>query len=243
MNTDNIRELEIADYDILVNLVTAIKRTWKMKNIIAISTFIGVLVFALYYAIVGNNVSYYSSATVYSAVYGSYEESVSGVSMMNTYSGLLGTNRVCDRASGLLGEYGISSEELQSMVKSGSIFLSGASSESRTYGYTLTLGVYGKSNETIVAIANAMAQSFADEINDLLGSSTLQVLDSADGYSIIKSMNAPLFLVLFAFAGCLISTLCIFVLEFFSKTVYSVKQCEMNEDMILGILPYTEKKA
>lgn len=233
----DVNELETADYDILENIKVAFYRLWKMKLIVVLMTLIGFLSFLVYIGIVGVHTTYATSASIYSAVYGSYEDSADGITVMNKYSSLLGSTRVCDRAASSLQEYGISSGTLRSMVSSGYIYLSGASSEAKSYGTKLTLVVRMDSSEHIVEIANAMAKAFSDEINDLLGISTLQVLDEALYYSSFKSINVMLYFILFGAVAFLGTAGVIFVKEFFASKVYSVAQCEPDEDLILGMIP------
>ena len=221
----NIEELETADYDILENIKVAFYRLWKMKIVVLLMTLIGFLAFGVYVGLAGVKTSYFATASIYSAVYGSYEDSMGGVTVMNQYASMLGSTRFCDRAAGSLQEYGITSNELRSMVANGNISLSGASTDSKTYGTKLTLVVNVGTSEYVVDVANAMAKAFADEINDLLGVSTLQVMDEAVEYTAHVGT-----------AGI------IFIKEFFSSKVYSVAQCEQDERLILGMIPYNKEE-
>lgn len=237
MNMD-IRELETADYDILENIKAASYRLWKQKIIVVLMTIVGVLASFIFIGIVGVQTNYIARASIYSAVYGSYEDSADGVAVMNTYASVLGSQRVCERAAASLQEHNISPAALKSMVNSGRIYLSGASTDSRSYGYQLTLVVSTSSYETVIDVTNAMAKAFTDEINDLLGSSTLQVLDEALGYSSSKTISVPLCVLLFAAVAFILTAVVIFIKEFFSAKVYTVSQCEQNKDLILGLIPY-----
>ena len=160
---------------------------------------------------------------------------------MNTYSGLIGTSRVCERAAEKLVGTNITGEYLRAMVNSGRIYLSGANRDSKKYGYSLTLVSTLPTPENAVDITNAMANAFADEINSMLGTSSVQVMDIAQGYYAVNSLNVKLVMLLFTAAGMMLSAGFIFVKEFFSVKVYSVAQCEQNKDMILGLIPYKSK--
>lgn len=232
----SIRELEIADYDLLENVKTALYRLWKFKLVVVLMTLVGFLASLVYISIVGISVNYRSSATIYSMVYGSYEDSTDGVKVMNTYASLLGTSNVCERAAVLLQNTGITGNSLKNMVSSGRIYISGAST--KTYGYKLTLVTVSDSPEYVEEISNAMSRAFADEINDLLGSKTVQVLDSANGVYASKSMSATLCIALFGAVAFVLTCMIIFIREFFSARVYSVGQCENQKDLILGLIPY-----
>ena len=234
----DIKELETADYDILENVKTAFYRLWKLKIVVVLMTLIGLLASVLYISMVGVYTNYRSSATIYSAVYGSSEETNAGVAMMNTYASLLGSTRVCERAANSIIDTNITAAQLRSMVNSGYIFISGASTSSKSYSYKLTLVVVSSDPQYVAVVANAMAQAFVNEINELQGTSTLQVLDEARGISSYKTLNVKLYVILFAAAAFIGSAGVIFVKEFFSPYVYSVAQCESDKEQILGLVPY-----
>ena len=226
----NIEELETADYDILENIKVAFYRLWKMKIVVLLMTLIGFLAFGVYVGLAGVKTSYFATASIYSAVYGSYEDSMGGVTVMNQYASMLGSTRVCDRAAG------------RSMVANGNISLSGASTDSKTYGTKLTLVVNVGTSEYVVDVANAMAKAFADEINDLLGVSTLQVMDEAVEYTAHHSINLTLYFILFGAVAFVGTAGIIFIKEVFSSKVYSVAQCEQDERLILGMITYNKEE-
>ena len=64
MNTE-IKEMEITDYNILQNVVSALYRTWKMKWIIVFATIIGGLLAIAFIKYKGNKYYYYSSKSYY----------------------------------------------------------------------------------------------------------------------------------------------------------------------------------
>ena len=237
---DNVNEMEVADYNILHNILAAFYRMWKLKLVIVFATAIGVLLSIAYLTYKGEEKVYYSSATIYSAVYGSYTETISGVTIMNTYASVLNSTRVCERAASELAEYGISSAELMAMVSEGKITLSGASTESKKYGYRLLLRTTLNSPEHVVVITNAMATAYISEINELLGDDILQVFDEARMSYSSAASSKLITIAIFAGVAFVLSAGIIFVKEFFSSKVYLVSQCEKDKDLILGLLPYTK---
>jgi capsular polysaccharide biosynthesis protein len=128
------------------------------------------------------------------------------------------------------------------MVSSGNISVAGANSNSTAYGYKLTISVKSDSQEEVIPITNAMASAFAAELNELISSNAIQVMDDATGYASYNTMNVSLYLILFSGAAFVLSCIVIFALAFFSPWVRSVTQCEQDNDLILGLLPYTKNK-
>ena len=231
----DIKELEQEDYDLLENIKAAFHRLWKLKLVVILSALVGLLAFFMFLSFTGNPTVYQSAAGLYSAMYGSYEDSAEGVRAMNTYASMLGTSSVCTRAAETLGDPNITAEDLANMVRRGQIYLSGASSNSSEFGYRLTLVTALESSNRIVDVTNAMAQAFSNELNDFLGVSTLRILDPATTYYASQSVNVKLLMVLFGAAGFFMSAAVIFIHGFFSSKVYTIGQCEKNRDLILGI--------
>ena len=238
----DIKEMENADYDLLENIKAAFYQLWKLKLVVALSALIGLIVCFSVLTIVGNSTVYRTGAGIYSAMYGSYEDSADGARVMNTYASMLGTSQVCERAAETLADPDLPAAKLLEMVRNGEIYLAGASSSSRDFAYRLMLIVASENSDRIADISNAMAQAFADEINDFLGVSTLRVLEPATGYMASQSINEKLYMVIAAAAGFFLSAAIIFLTAFFSPKVYTIGQCEKNPEQILGLIPYSVKK-
>lgn len=238
----DIKGIEARDTDIIENTVVALREIWKKRAFVILITIAGFLAALIYISVRGNATRYYSTATLFSAVYGSYSDTTEGVAVMNRYTDLMRSSRVCNRAAQSLSGYHITAEDLQFMLANDYIKVSGANNNSSSYGYRLTVSVYADSAEIVIPIANAMASAFATELNELIGSNAIQVMDEATKYGTYNTMKIPLYLALFtgaAFAGtCGV----IFCLAFFSPWVRSVEQCEQDEDLVLGLLPYTKDR-
>lgn len=241
MNEKDIKDIENVDFDIIENTLVALRELWKKRLLIVLVTIAGLLIALIIISIKGSSVRYYSSATLFSAVYGSYSESNEGVVVMNRYSDLIKSSRVCNRAAQSLARYGITSGDLKEMVANGSIRVGGASKSATSYGYQLIISVYAESEQTVLPITNAMASAFAEELNDLIGSSAIQVMDEAVSYSSFNTLNVAMYLLLFPAAAFVGICGLIFVLAFLSPWASSVAQCEQDKDLILGMLPYTRK--
>ena len=141
MQDEEIRNIVAQDTDIIENAFVAIREIWKKKLLITLVTIAGFLVAVIFVSILGNSNRYYSSATLFSAVYGSYSDTNEGVAIMNRYSDLIGSSRVCSKAAQALANYNITTQDLQRMAEVGDIKVSGANTNSMSYGYKLTVSV------------------------------------------------------------------------------------------------------
>jgi capsular polysaccharide biosynthesis protein len=238
----DIKELEIADYNLLENLKAAFYRLWKLKSAVFVLTLIGLLTSFVFIGFIGVKTNYVATTSIFSAAYGSLSDSSGGVSFMNTYSSLLNSTRVCDKAAAQLNDSSYSSDALKEMVEEEKIYIKGASTNSKNYQYKIYLVAVEDNPSDAIKIANAMADAFVTEINDLAGGGTLQVMDVASDCEETKNINEIIVAIIFSGLTFILSTFLIFVKEFFSEKVYLVSQCEQDEDLILGLIPNGKSK-
>ncbi len=238
----DVKELELADYDLLENIKAAFYRLWKLKSAIILMTLMGLVASFIFLDYVGVKTNYEATSTVFSAAYGSVSDSTTGVTVMNTYSSLLDSNRVCEKAAAELNNSAYTADVLKNMVENESIYISGASTNKNYYGYRIDLVAIAENPADAIDIANAMANAFVAEINDMVGGGTLQVMDEASDVSESKSISVILVALVFCFITFVLSVLIIFAKEFFSELVYTIPQCEQDEDLILGLIPNGKEK-
>ena len=236
----DVKEMETNDFDILETVKVSLRDVWKKKLFVVLFTIIGVLLAVIYVGLTGKNTYYISKASIFSAAYGDTSDSSSGVSAMNTNTELIGSSRVCDRAASMLTEYDISSDYLKALVNSGRVIISGAGTKTSTYGYTLYITTYEVKPEYVVAITNAMASAYANEVNDLIGTSAVQVMDEATSYGVYDSVNIMFYLLIGAVGGAFLSAGIIFMKRFVSPWAASVEQCEKDKDKVLGMIPFSK---
>ena len=76
---------------------------WKSRYFVLLLAFIGAAagVLAAVFAVPKDN-KYTAAANVYCISYGSYSESVNGTDVMRTYSGIIKSRRVAERAAALI---------------------------------------------------------------------------------------------------------------------------------------------
>lgn len=238
MQERDIKNIEANDMDLIENVMVAFRELWKKKLLILLVALAGLLFSLIFVSLKGNSVRYYSSATLFSAVYGASQDSSEGVAVMNRYADMIGSSRVCGRAAQALAQYGITTEELQNMVSTGMISVVGASTNSTSYGYKLTMSVFSDSSDQVLAITNAMSSAFAAELNELIGTSAIQVMDEATAYSSFNTVNTKLYILLITGGALFVICAIIFLMTFFSPWVRSVSQCEQDDELILGLIPY-----
>ena len=207
---------------------------WNKKIYIIVSSLIAFLIGILLTLTVSTENIYSAMSSVYGAIYGSYEESSDATSAMLSYADVLTTKKVCKRAESFLGNTDITADDIQRMIRS----------EYSSDSIILKIWTSADNPETAINVANAVGESFVIEMQTILGSDAVQMLDSADRYYIQKDGFKELWKlrILFAIIGFVVSSAVIFIMELFSNKIKTVEQCIFDEDdIILAILPNEEK--
>ncbi len=207
---------------------------WKKRIIILVISAISFLVGILLTITVSSKNSYSAMSSVYGAIYGNYEESSDATTAMLSYADVLTTKKVCERAESILANSKITANDIQQMI------YAEYSSDS------IILKIWANANDpqTAIDVTNAVGEAFVIEMQNILGSDAVQMLDYADRYYVAKNGFKSLWILrlLFGFAGFGGSCFVFFVKELFSNKLKSVEQCIFDdEDVVLAILPEDEK--
>jgi capsular polysaccharide biosynthesis protein len=179
---------------------------------------------------------YGATASVYSAVYSSDRETDTAISAMTAYSDIVTSNKVCKRALAMVGDPSLSVGDIQGMISA------------RASGSSVIMNIYAYSSDPkkAVSVANAVAQAFVMEIQEITGTDYIQQLDTPDSAYMSSNGFTSLWKnrIMFLVAGIVIAALWFFVRELFSDRVRLVEQCVLlDDDVILGIVPdFGEKK-
>lgn len=173
---------------------------------------------------------YYASATIYSAIYGSYQESVTVSNAIDEYSGVLNSMKVCQRAEALIGDSSIKAEDIQQMI----------SSRLNNTSTIMTVGAYSNNPAVSMKVANAVAEAFVIEIQGITGSDAIQILDEAQKVVVAENGYARFVkkVIAMTLIGFVIGCLCFVCLEVFSTRLKTIEQCSGSMgDELLGVIP------
>ncbi len=180
------------------------------------------------------------SATILCAVDNSTNGAVSGnisqdnisasQQLVNTYIGLLESDRVMDKVAEELGT-NESGSAIRSMVKS--------TWKEDTTLFTVT--VNSTKPELAAKIANMIAKIAPSEIEDIAMGGTLTVVDEAKVPSSPSAPNTKKNVLIGALAGFVISFLGFFIYEMFDTTITNAKDLERDFEIpVLGTIPRLE---
>lgn len=204
----------------------AIKKNKLIVIIVAIASLaIGIL---LNYNVKPDKYRAYSN--VYSVSFGSYTDSVEGVYVLQTYSDIINSRKVANRAAMIIGDDSLDGEKIKSMI---------------TYSYSEQSPVYyiyatTTDPQLSMTIANAVAKAFVIEMNNIMGEDNAQILDEAYDYEQVFNGRKDQIknILIITLLGTLLCLLVIVMISFFSNKVESVNDVTLNGEIeILGVIP------
>ena len=188
---------------------------------------------------------YTANATVYAQADGTFTDAANAVTAMNAYLDVAKSYRVCQRAALIVGRSDIAATDVQDAV---SVYTSGtksASSSSTTNFMNSSATIITFSATTAdpaisMEIADAMAESYATEMESILSTDAVKTLDSAVTYN--KTRDAQLEAwknrVMAALVGIVLACLVVVACEIFDSKVRTVREATIRENIpVLGIIP------
>lgn len=175
---------------------------------------------------------YMATSTVYSAVFGSYEESVDAANAMLSYANVVESAKVCERAASIVGDSDLTASDIQRMID--------VSTSNSTI--VMTINAFSSDEEQAIEVANAVAEAFVIEIRTITGTDAIQTLDEASKAVMATNGVRKLWLIrAAAFAvGLILMIVIVFLGSLFSNKFQSVKQLELTGEPIVGLIPHME---
>lgn len=181
----------------------------------------------MYYWRESKSQRYSASVSLYSAAYGSVSETTQIAKIMQSYASVITSNKISERAASILGDNTITGSYIRSIIG---------------VGFTadspiLYISATDINGERAVMIANAVAEAFIIEAQNLTGSEGVRILDKADeAYEISNSVKK--YTLLGALAGIFVMAVVIAFFEIFSDRVYRVEDAELGGQLeIIGVIP------
>lgn len=193
---------------------------------------------ALFGFLLGMNIetdTYEAGATVYCATDISYEQSVINDKILADCEDIATSKAVLQRAGLILGNGLLSTEEIGGMI-----------SVDRTEGSSIiSISTKTDNSAEAVSVTNAVADSLVIELQNLIGSQSIQLLDRADVAE--RTMSAKklrvIIIGLTTVLGCIIPCLICCFSVLLSNRIRSIEDCELGGELkILGVIPATEKR-
>ena len=230
--------------EIEIDVFRCIRALFKKKKIIACITAL-FLVIGIALTLNPGEDKYTASSTVYAAADGSYVDATNAVTAMNAYLDVAKSYKVSQRAALIIGRSNVTAADVQSstFVNSSATTNKASSSISSFMNSSATIITFtATSTEPALAMemADAMAQSYAIEMNSILNSDSVKTLDNA--YTYTKSTNASIEAwkdrVKVTAVGFVLACLLVVVCEIFDRKVRTIREASIRESIpVIGIIP------
>jgi len=173
--------------------------------------------------------TYSASTTIYSASYISYRDSIEGRNAINFYVDIVRSRKVAERASSLLSRE-IPPERIMSMVTS-------SFSDNSTI---LIIRAVSPNPDTAVAVANAVAAAFIQEVVSVTATEGAKILDTANYASLYSSGSRSSMQIrtVAALGGILVSFFIIVCFAAFDNRAAFHQEVTLNGEIeLIGTIP------
>lgn len=180
-----------------------------------------------------------ATTTVYSMSYTSLDDSLTGSSAISAYANVITSRKVAEGAKNLLSDtYELSAKDIQKMIASDVSVDNNAAATSKSQIISIT--AYSAESDTAIAVANAVANSFVNEMQNMTGQNNVQILDEAQNTTLYRDALKEQIKkrIIGTLLGLLFSMIVIALIEMFSTRVYRVEDASLDGKLeILAIIP------
>ena len=201
---------------------------WRNKWIVLLVTLAGLMAGL---ALTADNEpeARYRAASSVCVTYTTYQEQMRGSSVLTSYSDLVSSHLVCERAAAILSDTGLTASDIQEMISS---WISSNS-------YVMSINATAAEAQLAVRVANAAAQAFVEKVSSVSGNNSLQILDTAQTASTLaNTLNNKI--VLATLGPFLLVCAWIALREVARGKLRFISQCAEEQEELLGILPDTK---
>ncbi|MFH4905147.1 YveK family protein [Staphylococcus cohnii] len=152
------------------------------------------------------------------------QEVQSNIQLVNTYSEIVKSPRILDKASKELDRK-YSTSELSSMI----------TVTNQAESQLLNIDVVSKSGKDSEVVANKIAEVFRDEVPDIMNVDNVSILSTADDTTKQVAPKAMINLILGLIIGLVLALIIIFIKEIFDKRIKSESDVENELEIpVLG---------
>ena len=230
--------------EIEIDVFRCVSALFKKKKIIACITAL-FLVIGVALTLNPKEDKYTATSTVYAAADGSYVDATNAVTAMNAYLDVAKSYKVSQRAALIIGRSDVSATDVLDAT-----YVSSSANKSKT---PTTISSFMNSSATIITftatstepalameMADAMAQSYSIEMNSILNSDSVKILDNAYTYN--KSTNATVETwknrIKVTAVGFVLACLLVVICEIFDRKVRTIREASIRESIpVIGIIP------
>ena len=186
---------------------------------------------------------YQAYATVYAAADGSYVDASNAVTAMNAYLNVASSYKVSQRAALLMGRADVTGADVKNCISVNSSSTKSSSSYASFMNSSATIiTFYATTNDPDLSMemADAVAQSYALEMNEILDKDSVKMLDNAVSANVSYNAkrDAWKMRIIFFAIGLVLASIIVLACEIFDNKVRTVRDATIrNAIPVIGIIP------
>ena len=176
-------------------------------------------------------VAEYRATVAISVAYGHDQGQIPGNTIISHYSEIITSDRVCRSAASLIEAENLTANQIRRMTE----ITEGDSS------YVLWISARSDSPRLAILAANAVAESFVTQVSVMTGNRTVRVMDAARSADIVGTGGSMSLRLLAPAAAFIVACVAVILIEFYTRTLRSVRQCIVDEGELLAVIPALSK--
>lgn len=188
---------------------------------------------------------YSATSSVYVMSPESYSYTQMGITAMNAYADIATSMKVCERAALLMGAESVTGEKIMKATAVSTGEESSAASSYLQQNSTI-LTITCKSNNAVEAMemAQAVAEAFVMEMENIIGTDAVRLLDKPYAYEVAYDATQHQWMiriVAFLFGGVFAAMIIVFG-EIFDTKARTIRECTLGDELpVIGVIPATKE--
>ena len=216
-------DLSLEDFKVMFQSI------WKKKYIIVLMVIWGMLFGGILGMLQGNTSEHTATTSVYMSSYSVDEAQLAEtmISVLSNYADMATSTKVCERAAAMIGSADITADDIKGMI----------TTELDTTSYVFYIRAVDTDAQKAISVSNKVAEAFLVELENITGTSLIQILDRASEENIESSNKLVSNIIKFGVIFGILYVAYLAVSVLFSSKLLSVNQWDGE---IVGIIPYDE---
>lgn len=187
---------------------------------------------------------YSATSSVYVMSTESYSLTQVGITAMNAYADVATSMKVCERAALLMGSENVTGEEIMKATSVSTGEETAVSSYIQQNSTILTISCQSGNPVEAMEMAQAVAEAFVMEMENITGTDAVRLLDKPYAYETVYDATQHQWMiriVTFLFGGVFAAAIIVFG-EIFDTKARTIRECTMGGELpVIGIIPVTKK--
>ena len=234
MNYENEMEIDLGRC-----LRALVKKWWFMA---AMAVLFGIAGLAL--TLEKGEDMYSATSSVYVMSAESYSQTQIGITAMNAYADIATSMKVCERAALLMGAENVTGEKIMEATTVSTGEETAASSYIQKTSTVLTVTCTSNNPIEAMEMAQAVAEAFVMEMENITGTDAVRMLDKPHAYEMTYDATQRQWLIRIVafFFGGVFAAMIIVLGELFDTKARTIRECTLRDELpIIGVIPMTKE--